>query len=110
VRRGGAFDRWDLEVEGGLLGAARVLMLVEEHGIGCQLVRVRAWPKCSAGGLVLSVLFATLSVAAVAEGAWRVSAIIGMIAAVGAARILRDCAAALNVVFETLADSRSRPA
>jgi hypothetical protein len=47
VMRGGDFDHWDLELRGGLLGCARVLMAVEEHGGGNQLVRFRAWPKCS---------------------------------------------------------------
>src|SRR5205814_174842 len=34
VQRGGDFDRWDLEVRGGLLGSARMLMAIEEHGGG----------------------------------------------------------------------------
>lgn len=39
VKRGGDFDRWDLEVRGGLLGSARVLFAVEDHGAGTQYVR-----------------------------------------------------------------------
>jgi hypothetical protein len=44
VRRGGNFDRWDLEVRGGLFGSARLLHATEEHGGGKQLVRFRIWP------------------------------------------------------------------
>ncbi|MEN6484193.1 MAG: glycosyltransferase, partial [Syntrophobacteraceae bacterium] len=36
VLRGGDYDRWDLELRGGLLGCVRVLMAVEEHGGGKQ--------------------------------------------------------------------------
>lgn len=32
--RGGNYDRWDFEVRTGLLGAARLLLTVEEHGDG----------------------------------------------------------------------------
>src|SRR5260370_30022899 len=45
VLRGGDFDRWDLELRGGLLGSCRVRMMVEEHGAGRQLVRFRFWPR-----------------------------------------------------------------
>ncbi len=43
--RGGDFDRWDLHVRGGLLGAARLRIAVEEHGGGRQLTRYLAWPR-----------------------------------------------------------------
>jgi len=47
VRLAGQFERFDLEVRGGLLGLARMRMLCEEHGHGRQLVRVRWWPRPS---------------------------------------------------------------
>jgi GT2 family glycosyltransferase len=64
VARGSAWDRWDLEVSGGLLGAARVRMAVEEHGAGRQLVRFNAWPRWSpmtSGTLVLLAFLATVA-------------------------------------------------
>ena len=48
VERGGDFDRWDLQVRGGLFGSARVRFAVEDHGAGTQLVRARVspwWPR-----------------------------------------------------------------
>ena len=39
VRRGGEFDRWDLQVECGVLGGVRITTAVEEHGQGKQLIR-----------------------------------------------------------------------
>ena len=56
ILRGGDYDRWDLAVRGGLLGNARLLMAVEEHGGGKQLARFRTWPKCSPMGLYLTLL------------------------------------------------------
>src|SRR5207302_2063580 len=57
VRRGGNFDRWDLEVQGGLLGGVRMLLAVEDHGPRKQLVRVRSWPTFSPVGLLLLLCF-----------------------------------------------------
>jgi hypothetical protein len=54
-RRGDRFGRWDLEVRGGLIGGARALMAVEEHGHGHQLVRLRVWPRCSTAGWLLVI-------------------------------------------------------
>jgi hypothetical protein len=46
-RHGSGFDRWDLEVRGGIFGAARLRSAIEEHGGGRQLVRFRVWPRAS---------------------------------------------------------------
>jgi hypothetical protein len=43
TRRGGDFDAWDLDVRGGVLARARVLMAVEDHALGKQYVRYRTW-------------------------------------------------------------------
>ena len=43
--RGGEYDRWDLEVRGGLIGAARMSLVVEAHEGGVQAVRARSWPR-----------------------------------------------------------------
>ena len=49
---GGNFDRWDFSIHGGLFGTIRVVAMVEEHGNGRQLFRLRAWPKPPAAALV----------------------------------------------------------
>ncbi len=67
-QRGGEFDRWELHVRGGLLGAARVRMAVEEHGANRQLARYRVWPRCSPLALLLLTGFAGLTAAAGAAG------------------------------------------
>jgi hypothetical protein len=64
ARRGGDFDRWDLELRGGPFAAARLRMAVEEHAEGRQLVRLRAWPRVSVAATSLAVFLATLAVIA----------------------------------------------
>jgi hypothetical protein len=53
VTRGNAYEPWDLEVVGGLLGSARILTAVEDHGAGKQYVRLGTWPRYSRLGLIL---------------------------------------------------------
>ncbi len=99
---GGDYDRWDLEVEGGMLGVVRVRAAVEEHGAGRQLVRFRSWPKGSRWGIGLTLLFAALSTGAGFEGVWLACAILGVPAALLAASTVRQCAAATGVLVRAL--------
>ncbi len=69
-RRGGDYDRWDLQIPGGSFGVVRLLMAVEDHGAGTQYVRFRSWPRCSRGVATLALLFASLAALAGVDGAW----------------------------------------
>jgi hypothetical protein len=53
VSPGGNFDDWDLWIAGGLFGGIRVVAMVEEHGDGKQLFRLRTWPKIPGACLVI---------------------------------------------------------
>jgi GT2 family glycosyltransferase len=68
VRRGGDWDTWDLEVVGGALGVARLIVAVEDHGAGAQLQRYRWWPSVPSTGVALTLASATLAVAAALDG------------------------------------------
>jgi hypothetical protein len=70
VRRGGAFDRWDLEVQGGIFGGARMIIAVEDHDGGKQLIRMRSWPVLSNKALLAAFLFGCFSTLAALEHAW----------------------------------------
>jgi len=105
VRAGGDYDRWDLEIRGGMFGATRVLMAVEEHGHGTQLVRLRTWPRCSPMGVTLTVVFAALSTAAAIDPSWPVSVILGMAAVLPALRTAQECAASTAAILRTLGQS-----
>jgi hypothetical protein len=94
VARGGPYDRWDLQVRGGLFGVVRMLMAIEEHGAGRQLVRVRWWPRCSSSGLMLIGGVAGLSAWAAVDHAGTVPVLFGLVAGLLVVRALHEFAAA----------------
>jgi GT2 family glycosyltransferase len=102
VLSGGHFDRWDLEVRGSILGAARLRMAVEEHGLGQQLVRFRTWPRCSGAGIILTFFFSELAAAAVLDHAPAAATILGLIAVGLAGRMVQECAAAIGAVLRPI--------
>jgi hypothetical protein len=73
---GGDFDPWDMEIKGGFLGSARLLMAPEEHGSGKQYLRFLVWPRMSVWGSGLLGLFVLVAVAAALDGALLVSIVL----------------------------------
>jgi hypothetical protein len=102
TRRGGDYDRWDLEVRGGMLGVVRTLATVEEHGQGRQFTRVRAWPHCSWGPVVLVPLFAVFAVDAIVEHRWWIGAMLTAISGFVFWRTAFECANAMCAVVRAL--------
>jgi hypothetical protein len=98
VVRGGDYDRWDLSVRAGLFGAARLLMAVEEHGRGRQLVRLRSWPRPSGFGLSVFLIFSVLSVAAALDRAMVAAIGLGVIAAALGGSMVRECGRAQGLL------------
>ena len=114
VLEGGPHDRWDLEVRGGFLGAARLLMAVEEFGGGRQLVRLRSWPTIPARGPVLTLALAALAAAALHDHAWAAGALIGFAATLPLAKALEEGLVAMATVRCALGrlregETRERP-
>ncbi len=108
TRAGGDYDRWDLEARGGILGASRARMTVEEHGAGRQMVRVRIWPCWPAGGAAVAMVFAGLSAGAAAGGAWIACGVLGAPVVVIAARMVQDAGAATRAVLRAVHRLRER--
>jgi O-antigen biosynthesis protein len=106
VLRGEEHDRWDLEVRGGILGAARVLMGVEDHPGAKQLIRLRWWPKIPVRGPILALGFATLAVAALNAHAWSAAAVLGLGAVLPALHIVEQCMAAMATIRQGVEDLR----
>jgi GT2 family glycosyltransferase len=114
VIRGGAYNRWELEVRSGVFGSARVRMAIEEHGEGQQLVRFCTWPRCSVKGLVLVLTAATLSANAALDQAWAAGVILAGTTTLFAMRTLMEYAAAMVAIRQVLQTieftERTRPA
>jgi len=83
---------------GGGLGATRLIVAVEDHGGGKQLVRVRWWPSAAPMVLALVVALGALSLAATLDGAGAAAAILGVAAGGLALRTGRQCGLAAAVI------------
>jgi GT2 family glycosyltransferase len=97
VRRGGEFDRWDLEARGGVFAGARIITAVEEHGGGKQLVRARVRPVFSVPALLLALALCALAVGAGADEAVAAAIPIGLMALALGGRIIAEAASAVAV-------------
>ena len=110
VRHGGDLDRWDLEVWGGALGAARSLMAVEDMAQGRQLLRVRVWPRVPRGTLMTAGFLAALALVAVLAHEWIVSAVLFAGLTLLLAWTLRHVGAAQAALLHAVrAASREKP-
>jgi hypothetical protein len=109
VRRGSPYDRWDLQVRGGPLGAARLRVGVEEHGRGCQLSRYCVWPRPSRGGLALATMFGVLAVLSALDGPLGVAAFFAALALLLAARMVREFASATRICLTGIEALASEP-
>src|SRR6266571_3747681 len=100
VRSGGDFDSWDLEIRQGILGGVRMLLAVEEHAPGKQLLRFKLSQTYSRLALALCVVFAVMSAAALSYGAWAQSIISGLGAILIVARTLTDSASSTGTMHD----------
>jgi GT2 family glycosyltransferase len=95
VLRGGPYARWDLEVSGGAAGAARLLVSVEEHGRGRQLVRCRIWPRVASPALRVAVGLGVLVAGTAVAGEWVATAVLAVLLAALAALAAWECGLAV---------------
>jgi hypothetical protein len=79
-----------------------MLMTIEEHGAGKQLVWLRSWPVYSAKCLVLTLLLVVLSIDAALDYVWIASAILSTVAMLLALRMQMECANATAAVLRVL--------
>jgi hypothetical protein len=107
VVAGGEYDRWDLELRGGIMGAVRVLVAVEEHGDGKQLLRFKVWPRIAPFGGILVLLLAALAVAAGAIGFWGPCGALGAAALILGIGTWGDCACATGTFLEAVDSTRT---
>jgi GT2 family glycosyltransferase len=90
--RGGNFDRWDLQISGGIFGSTRLAVALENHGSGRQLLRVRSWSRCSLIGLLLIGCFGALALSAALDGMLTACAVLGLISLLLLLRMIQECA------------------
>ena len=109
LRRGGDFDRWDIEVCGGTLGSARLLMAIEDHGAGTQYVRLRYWPRMRRAAATLVVFISILS-----AGAWLASeetamAVLLSLVIILFVQTIVQCGCAMAALRHAIVERNERP-
>jgi hypothetical protein len=102
VRRGGPYDRWDLHLSGGLLGAARMRMVCEDGDKGYQYARFEISPRYSVSAVVFICSLASAALAAGLGGAWSVSLILAACGFAVVRAMVRQCGGAMAAVLEAL--------
>jgi hypothetical protein len=100
--QGGSFDRWDIEVRGGMLGSSRLRLLVEEHGRGRQLARYRIWPRMSSRAVAPIVLLGLIGVAMALGRAWEPAAMFAGAVVLVCGRALYESAAAMALMRQAI--------
>lgn len=109
--RGGDFDRWDIEVHGGLLSSTRMLMAIEEHSGGKQMAQFQTYPKFSPTGIVILTFLVILSSLALMDGAIIASLILGSLSLLLLYRIMKEMAittASFSHVFSDINNSKEK--
>ena len=108
VARGGAYDRWDLQVRHSFTGAVRIRVGIEEHGAGRQLVRVRLTPRYSRYVLSLVALLAAVSLVALVDGAHLAAVVLAAAAVTVGSCALGSAALAMgSILHESAHGDRS---
>jgi glycosyltransferase involved in cell wall biosynthesis len=102
VFHGGDFDRWDLSIRGGLFASLQLLMVIEEHGKGKQMVKVRSCPKVAFPALILMLFFALLGTIAAFDQAVIAAALLELTGALLVLMACRDCMAATAIYLHAL--------
>lgn len=102
VLHGGDFDNWDLELQGGLLGSARVLLAIEEHKDSKQLLRFRVRPKFSPTALVVSSFFIAICALSFIDHAYSASIIYLVLGLILIIRMIKDYMVAGSVFADAL--------
>jgi GT2 family glycosyltransferase len=102
VKRGSEFARWDLEIQGGLLAGARVLLSVEDLTPGKQLIRFRTWPCFGRWGPGVFGVLALLAASALAGGSWGVGSVLAIAGAAWMFRTFEEAAYSQSTLLQAL--------
>jgi len=107
VRRGGGYDSWDLQVDGGNFGFARLRSCAEEHGQGRQLFRADVQPRISRSAWLLLMVGAGLVTWSGLDGAWVVAVVLASVTLLVAVRALWEGGSSTAALAEALLDAEA---
>jgi hypothetical protein len=102
VCTGRDYDSWDLQVMGGRLGAARMLVAFEDNGSGNQYLRFRAWPHPSKLACAIALVCLTLASLGGVAGSIVIAAVFGISGVLVGAAIAGQCAVSLERLWSVV--------
>ena len=108
VKRGGQFNRWDLQVSSGLLARCRSLLTIEEHGANKQFLRLKCWPVYSWSTLLSVLPLSSIAAAAAMDQEWIITGIFVFLSLLIIGKFFSDASAAMNntkLAFDQLSES-----
>jgi hypothetical protein len=79
-----------------------MLMGIEEHGAGKQMVLFRVWPRLSRLALAASAGGFILAAAALVDGAWVAGTILLLVGSLPALRMIQEAGLAMAVLSDSL--------
>jgi glycosyltransferase involved in cell wall biosynthesis len=112
VKKGGSFNRWDLQVNSGLFARNRSLLTIEEHGGGKQQLRLKCWPVYATHSFGLFIVLAGLAALAALDRQWIMAAAFTAMAFTIVGKIIIDASNAMNsldTAFRKLPDGLESP-
>ncbi len=96
VKRGGDFDKWDMQTRNGITSVSRAIFTIEEHGAGKQLLRMKTWTKQSKTFICAFGFFSILAVFAALDKAFVVSATLAVFSLLFFIEYILDTSIAIN--------------
>ena len=99
IKRGGVFDKWDIQINNGLFGKSRCILTIEEHGAGKQFIRFKCWTVYSFSGIVFPLVFTVVSLSAFLDGQWIVSVALGLTGLIMFVNLLLSASRAFNNLY-----------
>jgi GT2 family glycosyltransferase len=108
VLYGGDLDGWDLEFRAGPLAGVRLLLAIEEHGAGRQMIRLRCRPAVPWLALSIVMVSGALAVLAGIQGAVVASTVLALSGAGSGILMARQIAAARAAASNLLSSCMDR--
>jgi hypothetical protein len=96
VKRGGDFDRWDLQVQSGLFTTAKSILTVEEHGSNKQYIKLRYWTNYSVTGLIIITSLSTLTFFAAMDKSWIAGGVLAVLTSLVLVKYIIDSSSVVN--------------
>ena len=99
VKRGGEFDRWDIQVSNGMFSKCTGLLTIEEHGAQKQYLKFKCNPGYSTGAYLLTMILLVSGMITVSLSLWAVSLVIASIAFIFALRFILETAVTMYSLY-----------